>query len=64
MNPHPALHPYVLQLSRKLGRLKRQPLPCAVNARRIYVLPTGVGLFFGSSQISVELFPVALTLEA
>ena len=55
MNPRPALHPYVLQLSRKLGRLKRQPLPCAVNARRIYVLPTGVGLFFATLVLVMSL---------
>ena len=55
MNPRPALHSYVLQLSRKLGRLKRQPLPCAVNARRIYVLPTGVGLFFATLVLVMSL---------
>lgn len=55
MKPGPALRQRAQRILRRLSPVKRQTLPCAINPRRIYVLPSGVGLFFAALVLAMTL---------
>lgn len=42
-------------LQQRLSPVRAQSLPVAVNARRIYVLPTGLGLFYAGMVLAMTL---------
>lgn len=55
MSRLPPIGQHLQQAWRRLNRPRRQPLPCAVDNRRIYVLPTPAGLFFATLVLAMSL---------